>query len=385
MSLYDEILEELKNREVLYYDRYCPYYVISIGCHMFNLWNKGHLFGLRDEEQGIYYSHSLLVDTRAHIFMVTPSGFGKTFHCRQFLEPGSGIIEGALPCAMEGPMSEAAWVGTGNYVDGEPVVIPGAAWEYRMAIVGVEEFSALVDVMQTSYSRTLHPQLLTSLDSGIVRKRLRGQIKLAYNTGVTLWTGDRPATFSLASGMARRLVFLNFFPTRKDIMRMRSSMRKGENIKYNKESLANIKAGIAEKFKRLSLVESVVFEPSAYDLLTKMDVMPYEELVYKKLMIGYHVMKSPLQRNLRIYINKELEELILREKAWRDQIRRGADLSHVFAILSDHGNQMTKKQLLEKLADFGMTYVEGAQLLNRLLAERLLYIKDGYVKPYFRR
>jgi len=384
-NLYQDILNELAEREVLHYERYCPFYVISIGCHLFNLWNKGRVLKFHDEHDGVYFRQALLVDTRSHVFLVTPSGFGKTFHLRQFLQWPFGLIVDVIPCSFEGPMTEAAWTGTGTYIDGEPVIIKGAAWEYRYHIVGVEEFSAIVETMQSSTSKTLHPQLLTSLDEGMVRKRLRGQIKLQYETGITLWTGDRPATFNLASGMARRLVFLNFFPTKKDIEALRESMRRGENVRANTYRVKHIKETLRQRYKDIRRIEKLVYDDEVATYLDKLGVMPYEELIYKRLMIGYRVMRGPFSSTLHIYLDKTLKELLWREKVWRGQIRRGADISQVFVILSDHDNKMTKRELLEKLADFGLTYVEGSKLLSSMMTTKMIVSQNGYLMPYWRK
>ena len=377
VDAYSPMMAEFEERKVLYADRYCPFYIISVGSHLFNILNK---------QKHLYLQHGLPVDTRCHIFLVCPSGFGKSFHIRQFLENGVGVLDRSpIQHAMEGSMTESAWVGSVIYVDGEPVIVEGAAKEYEYGIVGVEEFSVLTQMMQSASSRTLHSQLLTSLDSGIVRKRLRGSMKIHYTTCVTLWTGDRPATFDMASGMPRRLVFLNFFPTKRDVEMMRRAIRSGEGIKYNPARLVEIGRVLEEKIEELKQLTGLVYDTSMYAFLDriKQRTMPYEEIIYKRLAIGYNVLKKNLKGILRVEVDKTLDKLLMREYYWRQQIKRGADVSHVFVILSDYGNKMTRRDLVNRLSDFGLNTFEAAALIDRMLKERMLVYKNGYLSSYY--
>ena len=107
VDLYEAIIGELEARKVAYARKYPPYYVSSLGCHMFNLMNQ---------EKGIYTEAGLKVNTRQHIILVTVPGFGKSFWLRQFLENELSLIYGTkIPCTFESTMSESGFVGTAKF------------------------------------------------------------------------------------------------------------------------------------------------------------------------------------------------------------------------------------------------------------------------------
>lgn len=377
-NIFQLMSNELAERSILYYEKFCPMYIISIGSHLFNIHNK---------RKDVYYIQAVLVDTRIHVFLVCPSGFGKTFHLRQFIDPKTGLIKGCLPCAFEGPMTEAAWTGTGTLIDGEPIILYGAAHEYKTSIVGVEEFSSITQMMQSATSKTLHPQLLTSLESGKVRKRLRGNIKIHYDTGVSLWAGDRPATFNLASGMGRRLTFMNFFPTQDDIATMRDLIFEGENIKPNAIRLKEIHEALKHKVNQIDKIRYVTTAPDVRAFLKeKVKAMPYELVMYLRMLLGYHIMCKPIKPDMYLHLDKTITSLMYREKAWRDQIRRGADVTQVFVIMKDHGHLMPKRELLDRLSEFGLNYFEGSTLVETMIKRRMLQNdKKGHVKTFYRK
>ncbi len=93
VTVYNLILEELKYRNVMYYDRFGPFYIVSIGAHLFNLANKGeweypevgdHPPPIKGSKVLTYESE--VVDSRVHIMFVAPPGFGKTYFIEKFME-----------------------------------------------------------------------------------------------------------------------------------------------------------------------------------------------------------------------------------------------------------------------------------------------------------
>lgn len=377
-NIFKMIMAELTERRVLYAEKFSSLYAISAGAHMLNIVNK---------DRKILILQGLPPDLRIHVFMVCPSGFGKTFQIRQYLDKYSGIFRDVLPVAFEGPMTEAAWVGTIKFKDGEPIVIFGAAYEYRYSIVGVEEFSAIVAMMKSSHSKMLAPQLLTSLDSGIVRKRLagmgsKGAPGLAYETAVTLWTGDRPATFDLGSGMARRLTMIPFNPTRKDIEAMRYQIRSGYNVNYNPARLGLIKKMVLERKEETTKVEHIEFTEETDKLLDEINVIPYEEIIYKRIMLGYTVMKDKVRPNMLITVDKTIRKIVLQVAAWQKEIKRGADVNQVIAIIEDYKGVISQQALQATLANFNVYWNQSAVMINRLVHMGILRRREKDSKRY---
>ncbi|GAH74472.1 unnamed protein product, partial [marine sediment metagenome] len=125
------------------------------------------------------------------------------------------LLNSGIDNTMENMMTGAGFVGTTKFKDGEKVKELGLAEERPAAIIGIEEFSAVTNMFKATHSGELDTALLGALDSGYCYKRLAsGPIK--YQTFVTLQTGVQPARFNLSSGLGRRLLFIEFIPTRKD-------------------------------------------------------------------------------------------------------------------------------------------------------------------------
>lgn len=88
--------------------------------------------------------------------MLAPPGFSKTFWLEQFLRGIQAILKGSsIDIGFEGAMTEAGFVGTTKFVDGERRIIRGCAKVFCDAIVGIEEFSALTEMMKAQYSKQL--------------------------------------------------------------------------------------------------------------------------------------------------------------------------------------------------------------------------------------
>lgn len=89
MSCYDLILDELERREVAFVNMFAPFFICSVGAHLFNLQNK---------TKHIKVAHARAPDMRLHLMFVTPPGFGRSFFMRQFVDDW-GVLGDSIPVA----------------------------------------------------------------------------------------------------------------------------------------------------------------------------------------------------------------------------------------------------------------------------------------------
>lgn len=371
-NLYDAMLLELKRRRVAYLERYVPYYLCSIGAHLFNLHNQ---------RAGVLYKSGLLMNTRVHLMLVSPPGYSKTFWLRQFLDEKGGLLKRTgLKCGFEGAMTEAGFVGTIRFAEGGiATVTKGAAAEYKEGIFGVEEFAALSEAMKASYSRTMRDAFLTGLDSGRLVKRLAAGV-LTYKTQVTIWAGTQVMRFDVASGLARRFVFLLFLPTRVDQKLLKTASREGINVTYDNRNLNALRRAFDRLMIRVNGIKEVEISSSVFSFLDQYRIFHYEEDLYIRLMIGYLVMKGQFDEKLTVYLDDNLKRIIKQEVHWREQIKRGSQSAQVLTVLRENNSEMGVVELKDALLAYGLDWTQSQEIISRMVKEKILILQDGKVK-----
>ncbi|MBU0792030.1 MAG: hypothetical protein KKC55_16400, partial [Gammaproteobacteria bacterium] len=241
--LMDTVLNYLKAREIVFSDRYMPYYVASAACHLCNIVNK---------EKQFYLESGAVPDLRLQIFLVSPPGYMKSFFLKILLDGPTSVFGGSIiNTAFQGSMTEAGFVGTVKFgADDEPTTHYGAAYEYSHHIVGIEEFNALTNAMKQEHSSNLDNALLTALDSGMLVKRL-GPGEISYSTNVTLFSGSQPARFDLSSGLGRRFLFIYFIPSKEEKELIRAGRRRGKGVRGKPEILLRAQREVEEIDERV--------------------------------------------------------------------------------------------------------------------------------------
>lgn len=303
----------------------------------------------------------------------------KSFWLRKFLDPKYGLIaQGPFKTGFEQYMTEAGWTGSIVSRNDEWVAAPGVAFEYREGIVGVEEFSALVTAMKQKHSAALDTALLASLDSGMVRKRLRGG-KISYETNVTLWAATQPARFDLSSGMGRRFCFILFLPKKADEETIKWARRMGKYVRPKESFLTVYRNELKQKFRDLQRVKRVVFEKEVYKFFDELHILHFEEVLAERILLGYFVMSSDLEKELYVTIDDEAKRLVKMAFFWRDQIRKGTEFAQIISILREHGGSMYLEHLRERLLDFGIDYAKSTNLIYTLCRNRILKLQEGKV------
>ena len=365
-DVYEAILNELEARNVAYARKFPPYYISSLGCHIFNIMNQ---------QKGIYTEAGLKVNTRQHIILVTVPGFGKSFWLRQFLENELSLVKGTkVGCTFESQMSEAGYVGTAKFnSEGVAQESPGLCRNESNSIVGIEEFSAISAAVSQNYNAGLDTALLTALDSGMVRKRLAAG-KIEYQTNLSLWTGVQPARYELSSGLARRFLFLLLIPNFNDIKQFKLNRRSSKNVKTNTLTLSKLKAAINTRYDDImKKLEKVEFDRTIYKKLDELDVVHYEEPLYERIALGYWLMKvKEMPKTLTIKMDPTLDALFDNEKGDRFKIKRGTQLAQVWALVQDVG-RISELKLKNHLLDFGMDWQDASDLIMTLI--KLKWVK----------
>ena len=366
MSLYDDIMELLSKRKVVNYEVLSPLYACSLGCHMINIWNKKRKIILEGE---------LISDLRLHVIMVTVPGFGKSYLLKQFLEDSVGITaKTKIKPKFLGSITTASLVGTvRSDKEGNAIINKGIADIYKDSILGIHEFAELTTSMKQNYNLGLLDALLQILDDGHVVKDVASG-GLDYYTFLTLFTAVQPMRYDLTSGIGRRICFLVYVPTYGDIEKFRTVRRQAKRIVSNKDLLDRIHSDIDKKFVAVEGITGVEYAKDFYDWMDKKNIIPYEEILYERIAIGYWVMKNnELKGILHIKLDKELIGIMERQWIDRGLIKRGVDKAQIWKVI-EHEKVIDKEKLFNLLLEFSIDERVIRSKLKTLIA--MNYIRE---------
>jgi hypothetical protein len=361
LSVYTMSLSYLEDMRMLWPDRFTPYYLASVGCHLLNLRNrkqlgKGYIF---------HTEGGLVPDIRLHVLMVCPSGYGKSYTPKRFIAGKSmvGLLDrSSITAVFRGYMTEAGLVGT--FKDGEE--IRGLASTHRDAIICLNELSAVSSEGQDS--KRLEEALLDFLDDGQVRKTLSGG-EIAYQSYATLWAGTQQGRFRLAAGMARRLFLMEFLPTRLERRQLKLNKRAARGIKPDFQRLGQIYRAWDTLKNELSIQE-LDWDEDLYDYMDELDpdMSHNDEELYSRLAMGYNLVRyyEPGEKVLQVSLDGTLEDLIYKGYQWRQSILGDSAGSQILSLLREHPDGMPLSQLKKQAQVFSLTYGETADILRDL-------------------
>jgi len=386
-SPYNLCMRSLYDRKLAFVDKFFPTYLCSIGAHLINVENKARF---------IYFEHKIPADLRVHMFIVAPPGFMKSYILFQLLDPNFGVLADcqepgfgteADKCGVgigfEGAMTEAAWTGTIISNEGSSETQYGAAYEHRNNIVGIEEFSVITDALKQSHSSTLGNQLLTSLDKGFLKKRL-GRGKVFYQTQVTLWTGSQPARFDLSAGLPRRFYFIEFIPTKEEKAIIRNMRRSGQNVNPDTREKMEIRDSFIVLCKKLKKVKRIRFDESIHIFFDQFKMLHFEEPLYERIALGYTIMTNNFEDEITVHMTPELKTVMLQGMQWRRSIKLDSEINQIITLLKDEGGKMTMQDSLLALADFGVDYIRGVDIIDRAVrSRRILRTGDMLALKWF--
>jgi len=329
VNVYNLILAEAERRKISYVRKFFPFYIASLGCHVFNIMNQG---------KQIYVEGGTVPNTRLHLLFVAFPGFGKSFFLKQWLKGHNSLLEGtSVPVTFEGSQTDAGFIGTAHFNEqGKPEIKEGLCKQEKSSIVGIEEFSAITNSFKQTYNVGLDTSLLTSLDSGDVVKRL-GAGRVSYHTDLTLWAGVQPARYDLSSGFSRRFAFLAYYPTLRDIQRYRESRRAMKGIGVSESHIKSLKLAIDQRVGEIhKFVKRVYFGQDFYRELNKMDIMHYEDELYERIGLGYTLMSQDrLEDTVEVRLTPELKRIIQLEYEMKNEVKKTSDTSIIWNLIRD--------------------------------------------------
>ncbi len=364
MEVMEAVMEELKARSVYLYETYAPYYVCSFMTHAFNQMNQ---------RREIYWDSKRVPNMRLHILFVAPAGFMKSFYMGTMGGERFSIFRNCgIPIGFEQSMTEAAFVGTIRDIDGVGHPTLGAAADYKDGMLLIDEFSALTNAMKVQYNSQMDAQLLAALDHGHVVKRL-GTGRIEYTTNLTLWAGVQPAKYDLSSGLGRRMCFLLFLPTKLDNVALMRTMHKTRNIRPDVREMDNLWGLIKNSVSNMECIETIDFGDSVLKLYEELNLFSYESSYFDRLLLGWHLATYGAEPHMMIEAqDKELLQLVNREKKWRDEIAAGVDHAQMMKIIKTCGSsidgklQITKPDLIQECTMVGWNARQVADVLTEL-------------------
>lgn len=364
MEVMEAVMEELKARSVYLYETYAPYYVCSFMTHAFNQMNQ---------RREIYWDSKRVPNMRLHILFVAPAGFMKSFYMGTMGGERFSIFRNCgIPIGFEQSMTEAAFVGTIRDIDGVGHPTLGAAADYKDGLLLIDEFSALTNAMKVQYNSQMDAQLLAALDHGHVVKRL-GTGRIEYTTNLTLWAGVQPAKYDLSSGLGRRMCFLLFLPTKLDNVALMRTMHKTRNIRPDVREMDNLWGLIKNSVSNMECIETIDFGDSVLKLYEELNLFSYESSYFDRLLLGWHLATYGPEPHMMIEAqDKELLQLVNREKKWRDEIAAGVDHAQMMKIIKTCGSsidgklQITKPDLIQECTMVGWNARQVADVLTEL-------------------
>lgn len=358
VSPWDFAIAYLENIGVLRFERYAPYFLASIGAHVANYQNKtGTPF---------YSIGGKVEDLRLHLFFIAPPSFSKSYYDLLFFDKEDGIAA-SIPNWHLDKITEAGLVGSCDEV-GKKI---GLAEDRPDAILWADEFAGVSKQGKKQHSIDLEETLLSLLSDGHVSKRLKNG-SVEFDSYVTLWAATQSERVQLASGMPRRFCFLDGLPNSSDIAVFRDARRRATGTFPNKVAIKKLRLSFAE-FRDGFHVEEIVLCPDYYEALDSLDLTHGNELVFERLAIGYHAIRSwePGQEVLKICMDETLDGMFRQEARWRVISQRDLTDAQILRFFEDQGEweQTPLKRLLEQI---GIPWEKSGSKIGQLVRTRVL-------------
>lgn len=372
MDIYTELLEIFKERKFIRAEVTIPTYICSIGCHMFNFMNK---------HKQIYWEGDTIPDMRLHIFMVTIPGFGKTYTINQFMSKYNGLLhDSAINVAKIGSLTSSGLVGSVKSTpDGQTIFNKGTLQKKADFILGSDEFSNITTSAKTSHSGNLINDLLSALDDGQMNKGQAGG-DVDYETFATVWAATQSGRYELKSGLPRRFVFVIYMPDVGDVYKFRQARRDAKNVRVDVKRILEFKMALEEKKSEINtILEGVEFTDEWYDYINQRFATHYEDILYERIALGYHLMKcETIPKIVKITLDDNLKMILEQQFAARLQIARGVEKIKIMDVFK---NVKTIKytELLQLLLTFALPEKYILSSLEALQANKLIKIEDGTV------
>ncbi len=335
-NIFTQVQEYARRNFYVDVDDKIPIFICSIGAHLFNIINKGMFClccekdlptSMRHDLQPVYTPMSRLADTRLHILMRGDKGSGKSILIQLFLAEHNGLLynkeafngEGFKTMLGPNSITESGMFGSvdedGN-ITGRPL-----AQELCCGFLGFEEFSSISDAGKKDHSVDMKNQLLTSTDNGRVMKALKaGWVK--YTTLYSLWAGTQPGRFELESGLDRRFFIIDIEMTpNKELEYKRAQRKQAQMSNSERVELASLNMDIRRWFlqRQHRIMQSpptgIIFDDRVEEWLERPEVRSFESDLFRRLCIGYTMMREDYVGGEVLYVDLTPELTMLLESS----------------------------------------------------------------------
>lgn len=354
-----------------------PIFACSIGAHIFNAINKCSRCDfdpatnadfnipncpLRHNNAPIYTPMSQLADTRIHILMRGEKGSGKSMLINMFLAEGTGILysptafnDGNGFRTMLGPNSITEAGMFGSVDDEGEIAGRPLARDMCGGFLGFEESSSLTDANKKDHSVDMKNQLLTSLDNGRVNKAMRNGW-VTYNTRYTMWGGTQPSRLEMESGLDRRLFIIDIHMDLEKEAAYKKAQHRQSNMTRDMRAILASEVINIRNWINTRMLEAILDPPSGVIFteelaiwLSRPDLRSYEADLFRRLAIGYSMLKEKWVGNEVLKIDLDEKLLALLESAL--VMRRSVMDSDARLIKEAYWMQdITKSTLLKEIA-----------------------------------
>ena len=401
-----------------------PIFLCSVGSHIFNSMNQcatcdfepGEEFviepcPMRHPNAPFYTPGARAADTRLHILMRGMKGSGKSILIDTFLAQGTGLLWNAKGFKGEGfrtmigpnSVTEAGMFGS---VDEDGIIVGRPlAREMCGGFLGFEEFSSLVDANKKDHSTDMMNQMLTSTDNGRVNKSMRsGWVR--YTTRYTVWGGTQPGRFELESGLDRRFFIIDIdMNPEKELAYKRANQKQANMPQDVRVKIHNLREAIRRFFLErqmeavLNPPVQVRFGQDVQDWLEREDVRSWEADLFRRLMVGYWMMKEDynpmptfeitIDDQLLKYLNDavkmrrtvmDADMVLIKETFWNQDLAKSTLVKEVARMVTG-GDYQTAKRWIEESLEGQSWYHEFKKSKSGERGRRGVICRIGYEPP----
>ena len=361
-----QISEYLKSRKVVGVDRYVPYFLSSLGCHIASLYNNG----FEEICETFWTQLGQSVDCRLHLMLVGPPGYGKNFAMDNFIREDIGLAHGLVPGTFVNKITDKSFFG--GWGD-EGQWMPGLAEDYRTGIIGIHELSSVLTMGKAEHSSAMLDQLLEALSGGEVTIRTGGREEHKYRTHFTMWAGIQGERFNVPSGFNRRVCILNLSPNLEEIAEYSRAHYEGQNIPPDYDTIRRIR----EQFILLhhefgNYLDRIVFDKDYTKYLQEEKKLPHPDLeLLDRVAVGWTIMYKPLPSGtLHIYLDKSLKKLLLDTLDMKHRTLLGVTASQIIKILPK--DPITLTDLKRQCIGLGIESQKASTAINELAIHQFI-------------
>lgn len=390
-NLYQLHMEELESRKAAFTNVFPPFFSVAFGSHILNVANKASINTddrLRDEwnihATTFYYESKRQPDLRCPPFQVMATGMGKTYWIELYLDGQSSLLgciqRDGLKTGLEEQTTGAGWSGQLTRYEGDVYETPGLAKEYMCGIIGFEEFSAITAAMQAAHSKNLETALLTSLDSGRVRKKV-GPGHIEYLTHVTPMSGTQPARLDTSQGLGRRLILIRWVAGRAELQELRAARRRARNVApgdskvFHIERIKAVTHDLLDYLWTEGSIRAVEISADLDSFLDQFEMPHYEEALFERMAMGYNLVIGNYDETLQVDMDNELERILTLAYSFRQMLKRGGELDELFVVLEEADGHMVRAEFCERMTVYGYSWDQTIKLIRE--GERLGVIKTS--------